>query len=163
MAFILPGLRRGLILSAPLMVATPLLLRQYSRPILCDSPDPLTKITSDLKSSFRNNSSGGNGIITSSGKPNPSVVRQMSLGSILGVMGGLGVSVFSKPLAVLIGLGIVLIQFLESRGIHIIPYSYLQRRFQSTNLRSLVQDNPAFKLTFGTTFALTAFASFNDY
>jgi hypothetical protein len=51
-------------------------------------------------------------------------------------------------------------QFIESRGIHIIPYSYLQRRFKSTNVRSLVQDNIAFKLSFGATFALAAFAEF---
>lgn len=51
-------------------------------------------------------------------------------------------------------------QFIESRGIHVIPYSYLQRRFKSTNVRSLVQDNVAFKLSFGLTFALAAFAEF---
>jgi hypothetical protein len=32
------------------------------------------------------------------------------MGSILGVIGGLGISVFSKPLAVLIGLGIFALQ-----------------------------------------------------
>jgi uncharacterized membrane protein (Fun14 family) len=41
---------------------------------------------------------------------NPKVVRQISMGSILGVLGGLGISIFSKPLALLIGLGIVLVQ-----------------------------------------------------
>lgn len=51
-------------------------------------------------------------------------------------------------------------QFVESRGIHIIPYSYLQRRFKATNVRSLVRDNVAFKLSFGLTFALAAFAEF---
>ncbi|KAL1608641.1 hypothetical protein SLS59_001831 [Nothophoma quercina] len=50
--------------------------------------------------------------------------------------------------------------FVESRGIHVVPYSYLQRRFKSTNVRSLVQDNVAFKLSFGLTFALAAFAEF---
>lgn len=40
----------------------------------------------------------------------PKVVRQISMGSILGVLGGLGISVFSKPLALLIGLGVVLVQ-----------------------------------------------------
>lgn len=82
------------------------------------------------------------------------------MGSILGVLGGLGISVFSKPLAILIGLGIFVLQFVESRGIHIIPYSYLQRRFQSANVKSIVRDNVAFKLSFGLTFALAAFAEF---
>lgn len=49
---------------------------------------------------------------------------------------------------------------IESKGIHVIPYSYLQRRFKSTNVRSLLQDNVAFKLSFGLTFALAAFAEF---
>lgn len=51
-------------------------------------------------------------------------------------------------------------QFIESRGIHIIPYSYLQRRFKGANVRSLVRNNVAFKLSFGLTFALAAFAEF---
>jgi hypothetical protein len=51
-------------------------------------------------------------------------------------------------------------QFVESRGIHVIPYSFLQRRFKSTNVKSLVRDNVAFKLSFGLTFALAAFAEF---
>jgi hypothetical protein len=51
-------------------------------------------------------------------------------------------------------------QFIESRGIHVIPYGFLQRRLKSTNVRSLIQDNVAFKLAFGATFALAAFAEF---
>ena len=53
-----------------------------------------------------------------------------------------------------------MVQFLERSGIHLIPYSFLQRRFKQTNVRSLVQDNVAFKLSFGATFALAAFAEF---
>ncbi len=51
-------------------------------------------------------------------------------------------------------------QAIEYQGIRIIPYSYLQRRFKSTNLRAVVRDNVAFKLSFGLTFALAAFAEF---
>lgn len=51
-------------------------------------------------------------------------------------------------------------QFLESRGIHIIPYKRIQKAFKSINVRSTLQDNVAFKLAFGTTFALAAFAEF---
>ncbi|PVI02737.1 hypothetical protein DM02DRAFT_612712 [Periconia macrospinosa] len=158
MAFLLPGLRRTLILTAPFVLSAPLLGHLHHRPILCDSPDPLTKITSDLKKNYAQNAQTP--LIKTSGAPNPRAIRQISMGSILGVLMGLGVSVFSKPLAILLGLGIVCVQFLESRGIHIIPYSYLQRRFKQTNVRSLVQDNVAFKLSFGATFALAAFAEF---
>jgi hypothetical protein len=51
-------------------------------------------------------------------------------------------------------------QFLETRGIHIVPYSFLQQRFKQTNIRSMIQNNVALKLSFGLTFALAAFAEF---
>jgi hypothetical protein len=50
-------------------------------------------------------------------------------------------------------------QFAESQlGISLIPYGRLQRYFTSIDLRSAMQDNVAFKLAFGATFALTGFA-----
>jgi len=160
MAFILPGLRCGLMASTPLILASPLLVYQsrHAQRIRCDGPDPLTKITQDLTNGYT--SEAQTPIITQSGSINPRAIRQVSMGSILGVVGGLGISVFSRPLAILIGLGIFFLQFIESRGIHIIPYSYFQRRFRSTNVKSLVRDNVAFKLSFGLTFALAAFAEF---
>ncbi|KAF1971855.1 hypothetical protein BU23DRAFT_555692 [Bimuria novae-zelandiae CBS 107.79] len=158
MAYLLPGLRRGLLLSTPLILSTPLLVQSIKRPIRCDGPDPLSKITSDLQNNYARQAQTP--VIKTSGAPNPRAIRQVSMGSILGVLAGLGVSVFSKPLAVLIGLGIFCVQFLENRGIHLIPYSFLQRRFKETNVRSLIQDNVAFKLSFGATFAMAAFAEF---
>lgn len=160
MSFVLPGLRRGLLLSAPLILSAPLLAQhvRFGQRIQCDGPDPLTKITSDLTSNYT--TEARTPVITQSGAVNPRAIRQISMGSILGVIGGLGISVFSKPLAVLIGLGIFVLQAIESRGIHIIPYSFLQRRLKSTNVKSLVRDNVAFKLSFGLTFALAAFTEF---
>ncbi|KAF1915475.1 hypothetical protein BDU57DRAFT_518463 [Ampelomyces quisqualis] len=160
MSFFLPGLRRGLMASTPLILSTPFLISQYRnyQPIRCDSADPLTKITNDLTRNYA--SEARTPIITESGAANPRAIRQVSMGSILGVFCGLGISVFSKPLAILIGLGIFVLQAIESRGIHVIPYSFLQRRFKQTNVKSLVRDNVAFKLSFGLTFALAAFAEF---
>lgn len=108
MAFLLPGLRRGLVLSTPLILSTPLLVQSFKRPVLCDGPDPLSKITSDLRNNYAREAQTT--IIKTSGAPNPRALRQVSMGSILGVLAGLGVSVFSKPLAILIGLGIVCVQ-----------------------------------------------------
>lgn len=51
-------------------------------------------------------------------------------------------------------------QALESRGLHIIPYGRLQSIFKTTNIRGALQDNVAFKLSFGLTFALAAFSGF---
>lgn len=117
MAFLTPGLRRGLYLSTPLILSTPMLISQYrqsfGRRIYCDSADPFTKITSDLTRGYA--SEAKTPIITESGAPNPKALRQVSMGSILGVFCGLGISVFSKPLAILIGLGIFLLQVSSSR------------------------------------------------
>lgn len=108
MAYLLPGLRRGLMLSTPLILSTPLLVQSFRRPFLCDSPDPLSKITSDIGNRYAHEAQTP--IIKTSGTPNPRAIRQVSMGSILGVLAGLGVSVFSKPLAILMGLGIVFVQ-----------------------------------------------------
>jgi hypothetical protein len=108
MSFLLPGLRRGLVLSSPLLLSTPLLAYQYrhTQPIRCDSADPLAKL-GDLRNKYA--SDAKTPVITQSGAANPRAVRQISMGSILGLVGGLGVSVFSKPLAILIGLGVILV------------------------------------------------------
>lgn len=82
----------------------------------------------------------------------------MSAGSIIGLVAGLGISIFSKPLALLLGLAVVAIQTAESYGIHLVPYGMLQRYAKSVDLRSAVQDNAAFKISFGLMFALSAFA-----
>jgi hypothetical protein len=110
MSFLLPGLRRGLMLSTPLILSTPLLAYQfrYAQRIRCDGPDPLSKITNDLTGNYT--TEARTPIVTQSGAVNPQAIRQISMGSILGVVGGLGISLFSKPLAVLIGLGIFVLQ-----------------------------------------------------
>ncbi|KUJ19795.1 uncharacterized protein LY89DRAFT_641054 [Mollisia scopiformis] len=92
---------------------------------------------------------------------NERAVRQISSGSIVGLCAGLVVSTFSRPLAIVLGLLIVGVQYASSQlGINIIPYNRLQRYVTSIDLRSAVQDNVAFKLSFGTTFALAAFMKF---
>jgi hypothetical protein len=110
MSFLVPGLRRGIMLSTPLILSTPLLMQQYRfrQPIYCDGPDPITKITNDLTRNYA--SEAKTPVITESGAANPRAIRQVSMGSILGVFCGLGISVFSKPLAILIGLGIFVLQ-----------------------------------------------------
>lgn len=125
MSFLLPGLRRGLVLSTPLILSTPLLAYQFRnmQRIRCDGPDPITKITSDLKNNYTKEAR--NPVITQSGAVNPRAIRQISMGSILGVIGGLGISVFSKPLAILIGLGIFALQVsLTSQSLRLYSTTY---------------------------------------
>ncbi|KAK4934061.1 hypothetical protein LTR28_010938 [Elasticomyces elasticus] len=128
----------------------------------------LSNPTSPREWSFSQYQNEARAPVVKNGRLNPSAVRQVSIGSIAGLLGGLAVSTFSKPLALLIGLLIfgvqrpltVVHQALESRGISIIPYQGFQRYVKSIDLRSAVQDNVAFKLSFGATFALAAFAEF---
>jgi len=79
---------------------------------------------------------------------------------ITGLFAGLGISIFSKSLVLLIGLGIVGVQTAESYGIHLIPYNTIRKYVSDVDLRSAVQDNVAFKMSFGMMFALSAFAHF---
>ena len=43
---------------------------------------------------------------------------------------------------------------------HVIPRDRLQRYFSNINLRSALEDDVAFKLSFGTTFMLASFGQF---
>ncbi|PVH71440.1 hypothetical protein DL98DRAFT_521059 [Cadophora sp. DSE1049] len=94
------------------------------------------------------------------GRLNERAVRQISSGSIIGLCAGLAVSTFSRSLALILGLLVVGVQYASNHGINIIPYNRLQKYVTSIDLRSAVQDNVAFKISFGTTFALAAFMHF---
>ena len=95
-----------------------------------------------------------------------------------GLLGGVAVSTFSKTLAMLFGLlvfgvqvyrsaheeereaKLMFAQYMASQGYNIIPTTKLQRYVKGIDLRSAVEDNVAFKLSFGLTFALASVASF---
>jgi hypothetical protein len=95
-----------------------------------------------------------------------------------GILGGIAVSTFSKPLAFLIGLMVLCVQacsldshwssgaathlqqYLHSKGFGVIPTARLQRYVTSIDLRSAIENDVAFKLSFGLTFMLAAFAEF---
>ncbi|KAF2430355.1 hypothetical protein EJ08DRAFT_734143 [Tothia fuscella] len=140
--------------ACPLIIA-PLIIRR--RPILMDTlQKPLGG-----GSSFSQYKSDSKTPVVKDGRMNPNAVKQISSGSILGLVGGVAVSMFSKPLALLIGLLVFGVQFLESKaGVHLIPYQKLQGVFKNIDVKSAVQDNVAFKMSFGITFALAAFAKF---
>ncbi|KIW09124.1 uncharacterized protein PV09_00066 [Verruconis gallopava] len=136
------------------LVAAPLLVHQLQRPVLMDS------FSMQQSPALRTYQREAKTPIVKDGRLNERALRQVSAGSILGLAGGVLVSFFSKPLALLIGLLIVGVQALESRGIHIVPYQRIQGYVKGINLRGALQDNVAFKLSFGVTFALAAFAQF---
>lgn len=85
--------------------------------------------------------------------------RQISSGSIIGLVAGLAISTFSKPLTFLLGCLLFGVQFAASQGLHLIPYGTIQRYItRKVDVRSALTSHVAFKLSFGLTFALAAFA-----
>ncbi|TVY38171.1 hypothetical protein LSUB1_G002242 [Lachnellula subtilissima] len=129
----------------------------HQRPIRLDSsPFPSDSYKRDTQTP----------VLSRAGSLNPRAVRQISSGSIIGLL----VSTFSKSLALILGLLVVGVQgmgwkpntkqWASSYGVNVIPYNRLQRYFTSLDLRSAVQDNVAFKLSFGTTFAMASFLEF---
>lgn len=52
------------------------------------------------------------------------------------------------------------LQYAASYGYNVLPLSMLQRYVKGINLQSVVQENPALKLSFGLTFALASMARF---
>ena len=87
-------------------------------------------------------------------------------------------SMFSKTLAMLFGLlvfgvqvccsarhneGVMIAhhaQYLASHGYNVLPTTRIQRYVKGIDLRSAIEDNVAFKLSFGLTFALASLGSF---
>jgi len=168
--FLLPALRRPLLTTLTVglggfaFIGVQSMTTQIRRPLLCDS---YASYSRDTKVP-----------VVKQGRVNPAAFRQISTGSILGLAGGLAVSTFSKSLAFLIGLFVLAVQvcliylnpislLITSRqtaaykGYNIVPTTRLQKYVKSIDLRSAVQDNVAFKFSFGTTFLLAAFADFN--
>ncbi|KAL2818451.1 hypothetical protein BDW59DRAFT_128567 [Aspergillus cavernicola] len=96
----------------------------------------------------------GNGILTASN------MRQVSLGSVLGLVAGVGLRAFSRVLVVLLGMGLVAVEWAASKGYNILPVHRLQKYVKSVDLEKAVSRNMPFKVTFGVTMALAAFAEF---
>ncbi|KAK5077197.1 hypothetical protein LTS08_006113 [Lithohypha guttulata] len=65
-------------------------------------------------------------------------------------------------LVLVFGLGVVAAQYAARRGYNIFPIERFQRYFRNTNLRSAINDNAAFKISFGLMFALTALGDFQS-
>lgn len=159
------------------LIFTPL-IQSYRNPIRLDS-SPSSVSPKDWSFS-QYQSEARTPIVNKQGGLNARAVRQLSAGSIIGISNpplkphhstltdtcssttglgaGLLLSTFSKPLVLLIGLLVAGVQTAESYGIHLVPYKTLQGYVKSVDLRGAVQDNVAFKISFGLMFALSAFA-----
>ncbi|KAL2868213.1 uncharacterized protein BJX67DRAFT_65220 [Aspergillus lucknowensis] len=94
------------------------------------------------------------GILTASN------MRQVSLGSVLGLVVGVGLRAFSRVLVVLFGMGIVAIEWAASKGYNVLPVRRLRKYVKSLNLEKAVARNVPFKISFGAAMVLAAFAQF---
>lgn len=54
----------------------------------------------------------------------------------------------------------LILQYAARKGYNIVPVNTIQRYVKGINVRGLVQENVAFKISFGLMFALTAFGQF---
>ncbi|KAK3302552.1 uncharacterized protein B0T15DRAFT_309473 [Chaetomium strumarium] len=88
-------------------------------------------------------------------------IKQLSGGSLSGFAAGLLVSVFSKTLVLLAGIGMAVIQIAARNGIDLIGYLRLKDRAKSSPVLAALNRHMAFKLSFALAFALSAFMSFS--
>ncbi|KAF2208342.1 hypothetical protein CERZMDRAFT_87732 [Cercospora zeae-maydis SCOH1-5] len=128
------------------------------RPILLDSsPASSSSSISSRDWSFGDASAGIQNI--NSGRwNNARSIRQLSAGSIIGLVTGLVISTFSKSLVLVIGLLVAGVQTAESYGIRLVPYKTIGKYVKGVDVRSAMRENVAFKISFGLMFALSAFA-----
>ncbi|KAK4106169.1 hypothetical protein N658DRAFT_519777 [Parathielavia hyrcaniae] len=87
-------------------------------------------------------------------------IKQFSGGSLSGFVAGLLVSVFSKTLVLLAGIGMVIIQVAARNGMDLVSYFKLKERASTSRILALLNRHTAFKLAFAISFALSAFMSF---
>ncbi|KAL2426596.1 hypothetical protein ABEF95_010422 [Exophiala dermatitidis] len=151
----------GLSLSIPFLQPSGQITRLDSSPYAPQSsPLSQTAAFSSTSTNYTHSRDAKTPLTKDSKTLNPAAVKQISLGAILGLGAGVLVSAFSRSLTLLIGLGIVIWQYAARKGYNFIPVDRLQRYVKGVNLRSAVNDNLAFKFSFGLMFALSAFGEF---
>ncbi|TEY39864.1 hypothetical protein BOTCAL_0449g00010 [Botryotinia calthae] len=148
-----------LLLRTPRLTASALGFTSYTTYSLLHSQRFPTRLDS-LSSPLSKSENTQTPFIKKGGGLDSKTVGQISSGSIVGLGAGLAVSTFSRSLALIIGLMVVGIQWASSHGLNIIPTDRIQRYIKHINLRSLMEENVAFKVSFGTTFAMAAFMRF---
>ncbi|KAI1826183.1 hypothetical protein F4861DRAFT_117814 [Xylaria intraflava] len=94
------------------------------------------------------------------GPLSPELMRQLSGGSVTGFLSGLLVSVFSRTLVLILGVSVVIVQVAAEYGIDIVDQLRLKERVGTSRVLAALEREPAFKLSFGLFFALSAFMHF---
>ncbi|KAI1654420.1 hypothetical protein F4813DRAFT_370739 [Daldinia decipiens] len=90
----------------------------------------------------------------------PDLLKQLSGGSITGFISGLLISIFSRTLVLLIGLTAVVVQVASRYGLDLVKQLKLKQRLGNSRILKALEKNPAFNLSFGLFFAMSAFMQF---
>ncbi|KAJ5562600.1 hypothetical protein N7535_002953 [Penicillium sp. DV-2018c] len=125
-------------------------------PMRCDYAAPAPGYQQSV---FQSNSAGQKKPVRNA-LLNPQTMRQVSLGSVLGLVAGVGLRAFSKVFVVILGMGVVLVEYAASKGYNILPLDRIQRYVKGVDLRRAMSQHRPFKISFGAMMAMAAFASF---
>ncbi|PLB34086.1 uncharacterized protein BDW47DRAFT_83485 [Aspergillus candidus] len=116
--------------------------------------DPLFRKQGSTHPAASGTTTQSGGILTASN------MRQVSLGSVLGLVAGVGLRAFSRVFVVLLGMGVVVVEWAAAKGYNVLPVKRMQKYVKSYDLQRVVSRHIPFKMTFGATMALAAFAQF---
>ncbi|CAI7589960.1 unnamed protein product [Penicillium bialowiezense] len=153
-------LRLGLGVGIGLSAATMHPLSPFrAAPMLCDYASPLPQ-QSTFKKEPEWAVNGKPAQKSRTGLLNAESMRQISLGSVMGLVAGVGLRAFSKALVVILGMGVVLVEYAASKGYNILPLHRLQKYVKNVDLHRAMNQHRPFKISFGAMMAMAAFANF---
>ncbi|KAF8543552.1 hypothetical protein BDD12DRAFT_725883 [Trichophaea hybrida] len=87
---------------------------------------------------------------------NPTVYRQVSTGSFVGLAVSLCVSRFGKSLCLILGALMLLVETLARQGIDVLPAGKIKRWAEEVDVRGLILKNTPFKISFGAAFIMAS-------
>ncbi|KAI0901823.1 hypothetical protein F4806DRAFT_490299 [Annulohypoxylon nitens] len=90
----------------------------------------------------------------------PELLKQLSGGSLTGFVSGVLISIFSRTLVLLLGLSVVIVQVASRYGLDLVQQLKLKQRLGNSRILAALEKDPAFKLSFGLFFAMSAFMQF---
>lgn len=135
--------------AAPLLFSSSVIyaLRPRTRTLLCDS--------GAATSAFgRSSDYDSRTALSDTSYPLP---QQISSGSVIGLLAGLGISTFSKSLSLIVGFTVIVLQWASSMGLNVLPWKRIQSYVKGVDVDRLVHENIAFKVAFGTSLAVATF------
>ncbi|KAI0603255.1 hypothetical protein F4775DRAFT_19744 [Biscogniauxia sp. FL1348] len=145
---LLQRIRPGLVVGASLGLGLLVPARSLSRPLRMDA-----RATPRQPAVARGER--GDGVLL-----NADLMRQLSGGSIAGFLSGILVAVFSRTLVLFLGLSIVVVQVASRYGIDLVRQLRVKERLGHSRVLTALEKDPAFKLSFGLFFTMSAFMQF---